>query len=116
MIDMIEMDELETRICCQVVSGCQGTCSRRAAHGSSRGGLPGAPVPHLVAHPRASARTSTREPAVVHPVVGWGQLETQRHGLTFLRFSLRVVNGRVIEDMMAKYLPDIEHDYDGIGM
>jgi hypothetical protein len=106
---MIEMDELETRVCCSVVSGCQGACSRRAAHGGSRGGLPEAPVTHVVALLRASAQMGTREPAVVHPVVGWGQLETQRHELTFLRCGLRVVNGRVIVDLMANYLPILSH-------
>jgi hypothetical protein len=113
---MIEMDELEARVCCHVVSGCQCTCSRRAAHGGSRGGLPGAPVTHVVAHVGATAQAGTEKPAVVHPVVGWGQLEAQRHGLTFWPCGLRVVTGRVIVDMMADYLPNVEPYYDGIGM
>ena len=116
---MIETDEVGTRVCCQVVSGCQGACSRRAAHRDSRGGLPGAPchtVTHGLAHRGASAQTGTREPAVVHPVLRWGQLEAQRHGLTFWPCGLRVVTGRVIVDMMADYLPDVEPYYGGIGM
>jgi len=48
-------------------------------------------------------------------LLGWGQLEIQRHGLTFLRYGLRVANGRVIVEMKANYLPDIEPYYDGIG-
>ena len=68
----------------------------------------GPPVTHGIAHRGASAQTGTREPAVVHPVVGWEQLETRRYGLTFLRCSLRVVNGRVIVVMVANYSPYIE--------
>jgi hypothetical protein len=86
---------------------------RTVAHAT---GSLGPPVTHGVAHLGASVQKGTREPAVVHLVVGWGQLETQRHGLTFLRCSLRVQNGRMIVEMMVNYSPDIEPYYDGIGM
>ena len=83
----------------------QAASPRTAAHAADS---LGPPVTHGITHRGASAQTGTTEPAVVHPVVGWGQLETQRHGLTFLRCSLRVVNGRVIVEMVANYSPYIE--------
>src|ERR671938_1679202 len=84
--------------------------SRQPAHGGSRGGFPGAPchtrhhTPRGVrtdGHERAGRRTSSWR-------MGTEQLETRRHGLTFLRCSLRVVNGRVIVEMVANYSPYIE--------
>src|SRR5436853_1832138 len=53
--------EVSTRVCCQVVAGGHGACSRRAAHGGSRHALPRAPpVTHVVAHLGASAQASAR--------------------------------------------------------